>query len=133
MTREEEIKQAAEAYASQMCNLCLDKYCLKMGLTCPNIHESVITFTDGSEWADEHPNLKKNLWHDASKEPEDKSYILVRYNYMGDMEFKSYHIDYNLTLWQSLVNYYRIECWAYIDDILPKQPGNSEQLKGGKK
>ena len=56
MTRDEEIKQAAEAYASQMCNLCLDEYCLKMGLTCPNIHESVIAFTDGSEWADEHPN-----------------------------------------------------------------------------
>ena len=51
MTREE-----------QMCNLCLDKYCMEMELTCPNLHESVITFTDGVEWADQHPNLEK-LWH----------------------------------------------------------------------
>ena len=76
MTREEEIKQAAEAYASQTCNLCLDEYCLKMGLTCPNIHESVIAFTDGSEWADEHPNLE-SLWHNISKEPRLNQWYLL--------------------------------------------------------
>lgn len=127
MTREEEIKQAAEAYASQMCNLCLDKYCLKMGLTCPNIHESVIAFTDGSEWADEHPNLK-SLWHDASVRPKDNSEILIKWNIKGNSGYESYHTS-TIENWEKFLEKYGVSRWAYIDDLLPKHFGNSEQLK----
>ena len=117
MTREEEIKQAAEAYASQMCNLCLDKYCLKMGLTCPNIHESVIAFTDGSEWADEHLNLK-NLWHDSSEEPRYEEFLLAE----ESNEFNVYKLSgqEDNNSWELLVSAMGIIRWAYVKDLLPK-------------
>ena len=130
MIRGEEIKQAAEAYASQMCNLCLDEYCLKMGLTCPNIHESVIAFTDGSEWADEHSNLE-SLWHDAGEEPRYEEFLLAE----ESDEFNIYKLSgqEDNNSWELLVSTMGIIRWAYIDDLLPKQFGNSEQLKGGEK
>ena len=117
MTREEEIKQAAEAYASQTCNLCLDEYCLKMGLTCPNIHESVIAFTDGSEWADEHPNLE-SLWHNISKEPRLNQWFIAQ---IGDNAFDTFvmTIDRNQD-WRTWSKGLNIKRWAYIGDLLPK-------------
>ena len=129
MTREEEIKQAAEAYASQMCNLCLDKYCLKMGLTCPNIHESVIAFTDGSKWADEHPNIE-NLWHDASEEPQGDNLKILCVDIYNECRVES-RVNGFLRhyKWSDYVAIELVKMWAYIDDILPKQFGNSEQLR----
>lgn len=117
MTRGEEIKQAAEAYASQMCNLCLDEYCLKMGLTCPNIHESVIAFTDGAEWADEHPNLE-SLWHDASEEPRLNQWFIAQ---IGDGVFDTFvmTMDRNQD-WRNWSKGLNIKRWAYIGDLLPK-------------
>ena len=65
--------------------------------------------------------LLKNVWHDVGEEPEDNSHILIRYKYLGTMEFKSYHINYQCDLtWPELVNFQEIRYWAYIDDIFPK-------------
>ena len=73
-------------------------------------------FRDGAEWVDEHP-----LWHEASEKPQDNSHILIRYKYLGTMEFKSYSINYQCDLtWPELVNFQEINSWAYIDDIFPK-------------
>ena len=76
------------------------------------------TFRDGAEWADKHP---QDVWHETSEKPQDNSHILIRYNYLGTMEFKSYHINYQCDLtWPELVNFQEIKYWAYIDDIFPK-------------
>lgn len=124
MIREEEIRQAAKANASQMCNLCLDKYCMKMGLTCPNLHESVITFTDGVEWADKHPNLEK-LWHDVSEEPllEDKEIIFLNEQdiaYISERFGGTFTYMLEELSWERFVELLRISKWAYVADILPK-------------
>ncbi len=125
MTREEEIKQAAESHALQLCNLCLDKYCLQMGLTCPNIRESVIAFTDGSEWADKHPNLA-SLWHDASEEPKGGNWKILYVDVFNECWVES---KFNAVLlhnkqgeykWDEYVATELVKMWAYIDDILPK-------------
>ena len=75
-------------------------------------------FRDGAEWVDEHP---QDVWHETSEKPQDNSHILIRYNYLGTMEFKSYHINYQCDLtWSELVNSQEIKYWAYIDDIFIK-------------
>lgn len=76
-------------------------------------------FRDGAEWVDEHP---QDVWHETSEKPQDNSHILIRYNYLGTMEFKSYHINYQCDLtWPELVNSQEIKYWAYIDDIFSKR------------
>lgn len=75
-------------------------------------------FRDGAEWTEEHP---QDVWHETSEKPQDNSHILIRYNYLGTMEFKSYHINYQCDLtWPELVNFQEIKYWAYIDDIFIK-------------
>ena len=75
-------------------------------------------FRDGAEWADKHP---QDVWHETSEKPQDNSHILICYNYLGTMEFKSYHINYQCDVtWPELVNFQEIKYWAYIDDIFPK-------------
>ena len=65
--------------------------------------------------------LLKSIWHDAGKEPEDNSHILIHYNYLGTMEFKSYHVNYQCDFtWPELVDFLGIEGWTYINDLLPK-------------
>ena len=82
MTRKEEILKAARAYVS--------------GVTLSSPSD-VIHFENGAKWADEHPI---NVWHDASEEPQDGSHILMQYNYEGDKELKSFHIEYLYMNWQ---------------------------------
>ena len=99
MTRDEEIIAEAKKYYSDSIN-------------CHN------AFLHGVEWADNNP---VNVWHEASEMPKDNSHILIRYNYLGTMEFKSYHINYQCDLtWPELVNFQEIKYWAYIDDIFTK-------------
>lgn len=75
---------------------------------------------DGLNAADAEPDVAK-LWHDASEVPQDKSHILIRYTYMGTMEFKSYHLNYQCDFtWSELVDFHGIEGWAYISDLLSK-------------
>ena len=89
-------------------------------------------FRDGAEWADMHP---VNVWHDATEEPllEDKkiillneqniAYISVRFSGTFSYMFEDFY-------WGRYVDLLKINKWAYIDDLLPKQSRNSEQLKG---
>lgn len=120
MTRKEEIKQAAKANASQMCNFCLDKYCMEVCLTCPNLHESVIAFTDGVEWADQHPKIE-SLWHDVSKFPNKALPIIVEIYDDIDPIYEVISIDEtDDKFWEYLVSDRDITRWAYISDLLPK-------------
>lgn len=63
MAREEkEINSASIVYASQLCFSCLDfELCKGMSLVCPEFRESVISFSEGIRWADEHPVKKENV------------------------------------------------------------------------
>lgn len=92
-------------------------------------------FIDGAKWADEHPNLE-SLWHDASEEPllEDKVIVFLdELNFAHISEKFGGTFSYMLEdlSWEEYVKFLRISKWAYLDDLLPKQFRNPEQLKGG--
>ena len=80
----------------------------------------------------------ESLWHDASEEPllEDKEII-----FLDELNFVFFCRKFGGTFsymledmsWEEYMKFLRISKWAYLDDLLPKQFGNSEQLKGGEK
>ena len=81
-------------------------------------------FEMGAHWADEHPNLS-SLWHDASEEPKIGSNIVVVDKNGQWWDIQPYDGEYDgygdLTGWRCcVVHYNNIQCWAYIDDLLPK-------------
>lgn len=114
MTREEEINAMAHCYTDNI----------------PEITE-LFTKSDmysayvvGAMWADKHPDLSQ-LWHDAYKEPEIGSNIIVVDKYGQWWEIQPYDGEYDgygsLTGWECCVaQYNNIQRWAYIDDLLPK-------------
>lgn len=82
------------------------------------------SFKDGVEW------FKKNIWHDASEEPEiNKKLVVQCINYMGDIDYEEYTND-SLISWKDWVISYRILKWCYIKDILPLV---HDATKGGDK
>ena len=80
--------------------------------------------------ADAAPSLA-SLWHDASEEPRYEEFLLAE----ESSEFNVYKLSgqEDNNSWKLLVSTMGIIRWAYIDDLLSKQFGNSEQLKGGEK
>lgn len=79
-------------------------------------------FLHGAEWADKHP---VNVWHDASEEPKIGSNIVVVDKNGQWWDIQPYDGEYDgygdLTGWRCcVVHYNNIQCWAYIDDLLPK-------------
>ena len=104
MTREEEIKKAAQAYISGDI------------LSSPSI---LIHFENGAGWADEHPNLEM-LWHDASVEP--KGTYIVLCDGLDNMQWvvDYLHIDMAYANWQDYADAIKVNRWAYISDLLPK-------------
>ena len=98
MTREEEIFKAARSYVS--------------GDTLSS-HLTVIHFANGADWADEHP---KNVWHDASEEPNYNELMLgidsdgvSLYKWCGQEDS-----------WKTFVDITELIHWAYISDLFPK-------------
>ena len=73
-------------------------------------------------------NLSK-IWHDASEKPKRDEYLLGEDN----DGFSIYMWRRQEDGWNLFVGITTLRRWAYIDDLLPKQFGNSEQLKGGEK
>lgn len=118
MNREEEIKQVAENYASQMCKNCSAMlYCEEKNKKCVERREHENVYVDGAKWADKHP---VDVWHEASEEPENGAHILMECKLSDSKEFKSYNIDYKGGAnWVALKRYFRISRWAYIADLLP--------------
>ena len=105
MTREEEIKKAAQAYISGDI------------LSSPSI---LIHFANGAGWADEHPNLER-LWHDACEGPEDYFKQIIYQDKTDTCHFTTMHdIVVMLGLkWEHFAAANIIR-WAYISDLLPK-------------
>lgn len=119
MTREEEINQASGAYAFQLCAECINsEICKEMGLGCPRLRESIIAFSEGVKWADEHP---KNVWHSADEEPNDKYEILVQDEF-GHFWLTDYveDISHYQNGWKECAACECIIRWAYISELLPK-------------
>lgn len=78
------------------------------------------------------------VWHDASEEPQIGSNIVVVDEDGQWWDIQPYDGEYDgygdLTGWRCcVVHYNNIQSWAYISDLLPKQFGNSERLKGGER
>ena len=88
---------------------------------------------DGLKAADAEPNLA-SLWHDANEEPKDDNWKILCVDIYNECWVES---RINALLphnnWDEYVAIELVKMWAYIDDLLPKHFGNSEQLKGGKK
>ena len=83
-------------------------------------------FLHGVEWADLHPDLSA-LWHPASEEPKCGKAILCL-NKKGSINLLTNNNKLIYTLAQMDAG---VDKWAYINDLLPKQFGNSKQVKGG--
>ena len=121
MTRKEEIKCASKDYI----NYLLDKQEYhNENYTEYDIQQA---FEKGAQWADNNICLS-SIWNDTSIMPSDNKGIiyLTKNNKLGVLNsIKSNNWDWYVA------DKYSIIKWAYIDDLLPKQFGNSEQLKGG--
>ena len=114
MTRDEEIITACKSFLSRYPSI--DQAGLSIG------------FLDGAVWSDKHP---VNVWHEASEFPNKALPIIVEID--DDIEHSYEVISIDETdekFWEYLVSDRDIAMWAYISDLLPKQFGNSEQLKG---
>ena len=88
--------------------------------------EKYSAFISGAIWADNNP---VNVWHDASEKPRPKKWLLVQF---GEDDYKALSLyGLHIDMWRDWCKIFHAIRWAYIDDLLPKQFGNSEQLKGG--
>lgn len=120
MTREEEeINQASGAYAFQLCAECINsEICKEMGLGCPRLRESIIAFSEGVKWADEHP---KNIWHDSSEGPQGEDWLILFEGEKGNywVQSKDGVIFFHNT-WKEYVRTEMVARWAYIDELTKK-------------
>lgn len=108
MTREEEVRAA------------IDKIfpCTNEG-RCYEQAIGASGFELGVKWADKHP---KNVWHDASEEPEKHSPILIEsINTLTSQNEIGYYVEYAEEWIIGLMKTEGFKCrWAYISDLLPK-------------
>lgn len=121
MNREEEIKQVAENYTSQMCKNCSAMlYCEEKNKKCVERREQENVFADGYKWADNNPDLS-SLWHSADEEPQGNNWkILCQDEENGCwVENRTDAIDLHNT-WNEYVEIEMVVKWAYISDLLPK-------------
>lgn len=121
MNREEEIKQIAENYASQMCKNCSAMlYCEDNNKKCVERREQENVYVDGAKWSDNNPDLS-SLWHSANEEPKGNNWkILCQDEENGCwVENRTDAIDLHNT-WNEYVEIEMVVKWAYISDLLPK-------------
>ena len=132
MERDEELQQAAENYAASMCVYCSAMiYCEDKNKKCVERIEREKIFADGAKWADEQINLS-SLWHSADEEPTGKDWKILLEDKNGRHWVTSRcGVSVFYGNWQKFTEDDALTCWAYISDLLPKQFGISEQLKGG--
>lgn len=79
-------------------------------------------FKEGAKWAINE--FLKNLWHPASKEPEENRNILIEHK-CGDLHYYTKNYDcYYEDPWDARVRILNITRWLYIDDLLPNEGCN---------
>ena len=118
MTRDEERIKQIEKFASQ---------CYEDG-------ERYSAFIAGAIFADNNPDLSV-LWHEASEEPQGDNYKILC---VDDFDLcwvgkRANFLGFHDNGWDEYTAVLGVKMWAYISDLLPKQFGKSEQVKGGKK
>lgn len=86
----------------------------------------VTAFIAGAGWADKHP---VDVWHDASEMPKEGEWILIQFD--EDSYDALVFCDMNAVAFCTCCKKCGSIRWAYISDLLPKQFGNSKQVKGG--
>ena len=94
--------------------------------------EDIINANNGHSINEANNERWINVWHDASVRPKDNSEILVQWSIKEHTGCETFHTP-SYANWMNFLEKYGVLMWAYIDDLLPKQFGNSERLKGGKK
>lgn len=86
-------------------------------------------FRHGAKWA--ISEFLKDLWHDASEEPERDRDILLEYEngHPSDVRMRLPYQYENIysslceKYWSAMVKIEKITCWLYIDDLLTKEGG----------
>ena len=73
----------------------------------------------GIEWAQRE--FINSLWHDASEEPDRKSYCIGRYKCFSD--FVTFRYPIGSSSWEDYVRYSTLHKWCYLSDLLPKEGG----------
>ena len=101
MTREEERIKQIEKFA-------YERY---------ECYEDYSAFIAGAIWSDKHP---KNVWHDASEEPQDNYIVLC--DGLDNLQWveNCQHIDIYYANWQNYAEAFKVIRWAYVKDLLPK-------------
>lgn len=81
-------------------------------------------FKEGAHWAIKQ--FQKDLWHPAEEEPDKGKVLIIRfdagYAYFG---FKV-SMAWREEPWEHSISRCKINQWAYLSDILPKQEGGDE-------
>ena len=120
MTREEQIKKQADIYTDDASNY--TEWSDDGGWSCTNDIDFVEkAFIEGAKWADNNICLS-SIWNDINTVPSDNKGIiyLTKNGKIGVIKaIKSTKWDWYVA------DKYSIIKWAYIDDLLPKQFGNS--------
>ena len=83
-------------------------------------------FRKGANWAINE--FLKDLWHSIEEEPKhDKQITYVRINGIAKTIILNEEADkYNNTpsqIWHNICKNYKVACWFYINDLLPKEGG----------
>lgn len=82
----------------------------------------IFGFKRGVKWAINE--FLKNLWHPASKEPEENRNILIEHK-CGDLHYYTKNYDcYYKDPWDAKVRILNITRWLYIDDLLSNEGCN---------
>lgn len=120
MTREEQIKKQADIYTDDASNY--TEWSDDGGWSDTNDVDLVEkAFIEGAKWADNNICLS-SIWNDINTVPSDNKGIiyLTKNGKIGVIKaIKSTKWDWYVA------DKYSIIKWAYIDDLLPKQFGNS--------
>lgn len=103
-TREEEIDAMAHRYSDNILEIA-EEFCKE---------DMYSAYVVGAMWADIHP---KNVWHDASEEPQGEDWTILCDDANNDQCIASPRCDYN---WEKFVKSQAITRWAYVKDLLPK-------------
>ena len=90
--------------------------------------EDIINANNGHSINEANNERWINVWHYARVRPKDNSEILIKWNIKGNSGYESYYTS-TIENWEKFLEKYGVSRWAYISDLLPKQFGNSEQLK----
>ena len=119
MERDKELQQAAEAYASIMCNNCSARlYCEEKNKKCAEYREQVNIYADAVKWADEQP---KNVCHSAEEEPAGRDWRILCEDESGNCWVASRYCVFSISFnWEEYALDKALARWVYIKDLIPK-------------